>query len=76
MSNLHNLPTSPYAVDNLTDEQIVIVGSRYNRGTERKLEDFIYSLKAKPGTETRKYTEYGRAMLRRRERIRNLLNRR
>lgn len=59
--------------ENLTDEEIVVVGSRYNRGTDRKLEDFINSLKATPGSETRKYTEYGRTILRHRERIRILL---
>lgn len=61
---------------NLTDEQIAVVGSRYNRGIERKLNDFINSLQAAPGTKTREYTEYGRTMLRRRERILELLNRR
>jgi hypothetical protein len=59
--------------ENLTDDQIAVVGSRYNRGTERKLHDFISSLTAAPGTETREYTEYGRAILRRRNRIRALL---
>lgn len=67
----------PYAdSEHLTDEQIAVVGSRYNRGKERKLEDFIISLKAPPGTKGREFTEYGRTMLRRRERIRMLLNRR
>ena len=59
--------------ENLTDEQMIVVGSRYNRGTERKLEDFIDSLRAAPGSENRKYTEYGRTILRRRDHIRNLL---
>lgn len=59
--------------ENLSDEQIAITGSRYNRGTSRKLDDYFSSLKATPGSENRKYTEYGRTILRHRERIRILL---
>lgn len=57
----------------LTDEQFAVVGSRYNRGTTRKLQDLLDSLNAKPGSENRDYTSYGRTMLRRRDRIRMLL---
>lgn len=58
---------------NLSDEQIVVVGSRYNRGKARKLEEIINSLKAAPGDPTREYSEYGRTILRRRSRVREQL---
>jgi hypothetical protein len=57
----------------LTDEQFVIAGSRYNRGTTRPLSDLVQSLKDPQGTPSRKYTEYGRAMLRHRPEVRALL---
>lgn len=60
--------------ENLTDEESAIVASRYNRGTERKLSDFIDSLNAPQGSATREYTEYGRAYLAHRERIRMVLS--
>lgn len=59
--------------ENLSDEQIAITGSRYNWGTDKKIDVFVESLKATPGTATRKYTDYGRTILRHRERIRSLL---
>lgn len=58
---------------NLSDEQIVVVGSRYNRGTSRKLDEIVDSLKAAPGAPTRDYSSYGRTILRRRDRVRSLL---
>jgi hypothetical protein len=57
----------------LTEEQFAISGSRYNRGTARALKDFEGSLKHNPGQADRKYTEYGRAMLRHRAEVRSLL---
>ena len=61
---------------NLTDEQFVVIGSRYNRGTARKKEDYIASINAAPGTPVREYSSYGRTMLRRRESIRILWSQR
>ena len=61
--------------ETLTDEQFVISGSRYNRGTARPLKDFQASLKDKPGTAARAYTSYGRAMLRHRHEVRMILGR-
>lgn len=58
---------------NLNDEQFVIAGSRYNRGIQRNLNDFIRSYSAKEGTSERVWTSYGRAMLRNRERVNRLL---
>ena len=57
----------------LTDEQFIIAGSRYNRGTARPLKDFVQSLKDPQGSPDRAYTEYGRAMLRHRPEVRGLL---
>ena len=57
----------------LTDDQFVIAGSRYNRGTARPLRDFYQSLKDPPGLPARAYTEYGRAMLRHRDEVKALL---
>lgn len=59
--------------EHLTDEQTVVVGSRYNRGTERSMKDIVDSLRANPGTKTREYSDYGRTILRRRDRVRALL---
>lgn len=61
---------------NLTDEQTMVVGSRYNRGTARKKEDILNSDKAAPGNRIREYSSHGRALLRRRERIRILWSQR
>jgi hypothetical protein len=58
---------------NLTDEQFVIAGSRYNRGTQRKLADFVASLAAKADSPLREYTSYGRRMLQHRDRVQRLL---
>ena len=59
---------------NLTDEQFIIVGSRYNRGKERKLNDFKQSIKANVSdSNLRDYTSYGRTMLRYRNKVKALL---
>jgi hypothetical protein len=58
---------------NLNDEQIGVVGSRYNRGTSRSKEDLIESLNASPGSQIREYSSNGRTILRHRGRVRRLL---
>lgn len=58
----------------LSDEQFAVVGSRYNRGTQRGLGDYEASFRAAPGSAGREYSEYGRAMLKRRPRVLKLLN--
>lgn len=58
---------------NLTDEQFIVAGSRYNRGKSRALKDFISSIKSSEGSPERVYTSYGRVMLKRRDRIDRLL---
>ncbi|MGA2708088.1 MAG: hypothetical protein ACLQJ0_20600 [Steroidobacteraceae bacterium] len=57
----------------LTDEQFVVAGSRYNRGTARPLSEFIQSLNDSPGQADRVYTSYGRAMLRHRDEVEKIL---
>ena len=59
--------------EKLTDEQIIVAASRYNRGTQRKLSDFIASINALKGSKLRKYSEYGRSLMRRKNRIHKLL---
>ena len=57
----------------LTKEQWIVVGSRYNRGTARPLQDFIASMQAKEGSDSRVYSSYGRAMLGRLDRVSRLM---
>jgi hypothetical protein len=74
--HLHRLILYDYpGIDtaHLTDEQFIVAGSRYNRGTQRALADFIASLTAPEGSPTRQYTEYGRSMIRHRDRVKALL---
>ncbi|KOC87307.1 hypothetical protein [Winslowiella iniecta] len=57
----------------LTDEQLILAGSRYNRGKERIKSDFIESISAPPGCPTREYSEYGRRILEKKETIENIM---
>lgn len=47
----------------LTDEQIIIIGSRYNRGTQREIQSITDSISAPVGTKQREYSEYGRRII-------------
>ncbi|MEF9678142.1 hypothetical protein ABRQ00_06345 [Pectobacterium aroidearum] len=59
---------------NLTDEQFILAGSRYNRGIERSHSDFIRSINAEKTAKTeRDWTSYGRSMLNHREKVTKLL---
>lgn len=49
----------------LSEQQLVIAGARYNRGIERKKEDFITSISVDALPEVRNYSSYGRTILRR-----------
>ena len=71
---LHDYPGAN--TTNLTDEQIMMVGSRYNRGTARKKSDFINSAQAPIGSSIREYSSHGRTILRRRERVLRLWSQR
>lgn len=57
----------------LTDEQFILVGSRYNRGVKRSLSDFIRSINAEKGSQERDWTSYGRSMLNHRGKVTKLL---
>ncbi|GKV94438.1 hypothetical protein H2Y56_11605 [Pectobacterium aroidearum] len=59
---------------NLTDEQFILAGSRYNRGIQRSRSDLIRSINAEKNLkEVREWTSYGRSMLNHREKITKLL---
>lgn len=59
----------------LTDEQFILAGSRYNRGTERKKQDFIDSIHAdKSNVKLRPYTSYGKHLIMHRTHVTQLLN--
>jgi hypothetical protein len=75
--HLHNLILFDYPginTNDLSEEQIIVAGSRYNRGTERLLQDIITSNRSAKGLAIREYSEYGRSIIRRRVEIANLLN--
>jgi hypothetical protein len=57
----------------LTDEQLILVGARYNRGIERKKDDFIQAISFGIGDARRDYISYGLAILKRRKHIKKLL---
>jgi hypothetical protein len=69
---LHDYPGTQTA--NLTDEQFIAAGARYNRGTARSLADITNSAKLPAGARGREYSEYGRRMVEHRERVSRLLN--
>lgn len=63
--HLHGLILYDYPVADtlhLTKEQWIVAGSRYNRGTARPLKEFVASMRAEKGAESRAYTSYGRSM--------------
>ena len=53
----------------LTDEQIILAGSRYNRGTMRNKKDIIQSISEQPGFPDREYSEYGRRIIEKKDAI-------
>ncbi|WP_036773605.1 hypothetical protein [Photorhabdus australis] len=59
--------------EKLNDEQLILAGSRYNRGIARNKEDFIKSINAEKGSPDRKYSEYGRSILRKRNSINQIM---
>ncbi|MEQ9887518.1 hypothetical protein [Pectobacterium zantedeschiae] len=58
---------------NITDEQLILAASRYNRGIERRKEDFIASINAEVGSPMRDYSSYGRVIIKRRNIINKIL---
>lgn len=69
---LHDYPGADTV--NLTDEQFIVAGARYNRGTARSLADITNSIKLPPGPKGREYSEYGRRMIEHRAHVSRLLN--
>ncbi|EHK3781049.1 TPA: hypothetical protein JZF25_004454 [Escherichia coli] len=59
---------------NLTDEQLIVVGSRYNRGIERNKQDIIDSIAAPKGSHQREYSEYGRRILEKKTALMKIMN--
>lgn len=57
----------------MSDEQIIVPGSRYNRGTQRSLEDFIHSIYANEGAPEREWSSYGRSLIRHKSRVAKIL---
>ncbi|MDY0971369.1 hypothetical protein [Siccibacter turicensis] len=57
----------------LTDEQIIIAASRYNRGIQRSHADFIASLHVEKGNSSREYTSYGRRIIEKRNSIMKIM---
>ncbi|WLI75208.1 hypothetical protein Q5705_11405 [Kosakonia sp. H02] len=58
---------------NLTDEQIILAGSRYNRGIGRDKNDFIDSFQSQPGTPARAYSEYGRRIIEKKDSLMKIM---
>ncbi|WP_435951841.1 hypothetical protein [Dryocola sp. BD626] len=57
----------------LTEEQIILAGSRYNRGTQRNASDILKSITAPKGTLSRQYSEYGRRIMEKKQTILQIL---
>ncbi len=55
--------------EDLNDEQLILAGSRYNRGIARDKKDFIKSIDSPIGSREREYSEYGRRILEKRKTI-------
>ncbi|XHA16187.1 hypothetical protein ACE15K_23050 [Citrobacter farmeri] len=57
----------------LTDEQIILAASRYNRGVQRSSRDIINSTHDPMGAKTREYSDYGRHLLQKKQTILKIL---
>lgn len=60
----------------LTDEQIILAGSRYNRGVQRNASDIIRSIYQPIGSPVREYSEYGRRILEKKASLMKILGER
>ncbi|MFZ4834384.1 hypothetical protein [Rouxiella sp. Mn2063] len=58
---------------NLTDEQIILAGSRYNRGIQRSKNDFLQSISSPIGSQNREYSSYGRRILEKKKSINKIM---
>ncbi len=59
--------------ESLTDEQIILAGSRYNRGIQRGASDIINSIRDPIGSPSRAYSEYGRRIIEKKTTIMDIL---
>jgi hypothetical protein len=57
----------------LTDEQFIVAGIRYNRGTARSLKDLKDSITAPNDSVQREWSSYGRSMIEHRPEVKKLL---
>lgn len=57
----------------LTDEQIILARSRYNRGIIRAKEDIILSIRKSPGSAEREYSECGRRIMEKKDILQKIL---
>ncbi|MDC9597219.1 hypothetical protein [Xenorhabdus anantnagensis] len=53
----------------LSDEQLILAGSRYNRGIKRDKNDIIKSISSPVGSPDREYSSYGRRILEKKKSI-------
>jgi len=53
----------------LSDEQIILAASRYNRGIMRGKGDILMSINKEPNTPGREFSEYGRRIIEKKETI-------
>lgn len=58
---------------NLTDEQLILAGSRYNRGIKRDKSDIIKSINSPKGVPEREYSSYGRRIIEKRKIIMKIM---
>lgn len=58
---------------NLSEEQIILAGSRYNRGVTRSAAAIINFIYAPIGSPLREYSEYGRQIIKKKETIMKIL---
>ena len=59
--------------ETLNDEQLILAGSRYNRGTSRDKQDIIDSIHAPKGHATRAWSSYGRRILEKKQTLEIIL---
>lgn len=57
----------------LSDEQLILAGSRYNRGIQRSAKDILKSIHEPIGSPTREYSEYGRRILEKKQTLLKIL---
>lgn len=59
---------------NLNDEQLILAGSRYNRGVARSKSDIVNSISSPINSQDRTWSEYGRRILEKRNTINQIMD--